>query len=391
MADPPERRDPVGPLTADPESLRRRRGVKWRRYPDALAAWVADMDLPPAPPILDAIRAVVDAGDLGYPDGDALGLPGLLVDRLDARFGWRPDTRLVLPLTDVMQGVLLALTTLTEPGDGVVVQTPIYPPFHKAVARTGRRFDDHPLRVGADGRAALDVDGLARVVDDRTRMLLVCHPHNPTGRAFDEDELRALAELAVERDLWVVSDEIHADLVLPGARHVPFASLGPEVAERTLTLTSPTKAFNLAGTRIAFGIAGSPALLERLRSVPGHLLGHPGTVGLVAAEAAWRHGGPWLDAVLALVDDHRRRTAAALADVPGVVHHPPEATYLAWLDLRALDLPGGPWRYLLDHAGVALSDGADFTRHGEGHVRLNLATSTDLLDEILGRIVSALR
>lgn len=384
--------DPVGPLDVDVDALRHRRGVKWRRYgPDVLAAWVADMDLPPAPPVLDAIRSVIDAGDLGYPDPAAFDLAGLLVDRLDQRFGWRPDPGLVLPLTDVMQGVVLALTALTGPGDGVVVQTPIYPPFHQAVARTGRRFDDHPLRVGPDGRAELDVAGLARLVDDRTRMLLVCNPHNPTGRALSEPELRALAAVAVERDLWIVSDEIHADLVLPGSRHVPIASLGPEVAERTLTLTSPTKAFNLAGTRIAAGIAGSPRMLERLHEVPGRLLGHPGTVGLVAAEAAWRHGQPWLDAVLRLVDDHRRRVVAALADVPGAVHHPPEATYLAWIDLRALDLPGGPFRFLLERARVALSDGAEFTRHGEGHVRLNLATSTAVLDEILRRVVSALR
>lgn len=384
--------DPVGPLDVDVAALRRRRGVKWRRHgPDVLAAWVADMDLPPAPPVLAAIRSVVDSGDLGYPDPDAFDLAGLLVDRLDRRFGWRPDPSRVLPLTDVMQGVLLALTTLTAPGDGVVVQTPIYPPFHRAVARTGRRFDDHPLRVGPDGRAELDVDALGRVVDDRTRMLLVCNPHNPTGRALTADDLGALAEVAVERDLWVVADEIHADLVLPGAGHVPFASLGADVAERTLTLTSPTKAFNLAGTRIAAGIAGSDRLLERLHEVPGHLLGHPGTVGLVAAEAAWRHGQPWLDAVLALVDDHRRRTAAALAEVPGVVHHPPEATYLAWIDLRALDLPGGPFRFLLEHAGVAVSDGAEFTHHGEGHVRLNLATSTAVLERILERVVDALR
>jgi len=378
-------------LAAELARLRRRRGVKWRRYgPDVLAAWVADMDLEPPPAVVAALGEVLAAGDLGYPDLHASPLVGLVVERMAARHGWRPDPDLVLPLTDVMQGVLLAIETLTGPGDGVVVQTPIYPPFHRAVAATGRRLDDHPLRVDPTGRAELDVDRLAAVVDPRTRMLLVCNPHNPTGRVLTRDELGALGRIAVERDLVVVSDEIHADLVHPGHRHVPMATLGPEVAARTFTLTSPTKAFNLAGTRVAVGIAGSRELADRLAAIPRHLLGAPGTFGLAAAEAAWGRSDAWLAATMGLLTRHRDVVAAWARGRAGVVHAPPEATYLAWLDLRALELPGGPFAFLLEHAGVALSDGAEFTAHGAGHVRLNFATSGPVLDAVLERIDGAL-
>jgi cystathionine beta-lyase len=386
-------RNPPAELAELPEArLRERTGEKWQVHPeDVLPLWVADMDFPVAEPIRHALARAVALSDLGYPlHPRPTPLPEVFAAWVARRHGLEVDPASVEILTDVMQGVYVAIGTLTAPGDGLVVQTPIYPPFLSAVRETGRTLVENPL-VEGDGGYRVDVEGLRRCAGG-ARAILLCNPHNPTGRAFDEAELAAIAEVALEHDLWIVSDEIHADLVYPGARHRPIADLGPEVAARTLTLQSASKAFNIAGLRCAVGVFGGAELGRRFASVPRHVRGGIGTLGIQASLAAWRHAEPWLDEALGVLEANRDHVVEVVRrELPGVRVHAPEATYLAWLDCRALRLEPSPYRFFRERAKVGLSDGAVFGKPGEGFVRLNFATSRNILDDALARMTRALR
>lgn len=375
------------------ERLRARGGIKWQAFgPDVLPAWVADMDFEVADEIRAALEDTIARNSLGYTQPfEREGLDQVFCARLRARFAWDVDPAQVEFFSDVVQAIYLALLTLTEAGDGVLITTPIYPPFLGAVAETGRRPDLCTLVRGPRGYE-IDFDALARAVDGRTRLLLLCHPHNPTGRAFQRAELVQLAQFALAHDLWVVADEIHADLMLDARMHVPFASLGPEIAARTLTLTSPSKPFNIAGLCLAAGVFGSDALRARFHALPPHLRGGRSAFGLAAARAAWTVGQPWLDAVLVQLRANRDQVATFVRERwPEVVYMPPEATYLAWLDFRALALAREPYRFFLETAKVALGEGPAFGTPGEGFVRLNFATTPAILDAVLTRMDAALR
>jgi cystathionine beta-lyase len=367
------------------------RGEKWTKYPErALPLWVADMDFAVAEPIRRALQRHVDTSDLGYPvHPDPTDLPEIFAARAAERYGWAVDPARVEVLTDVMQGVYVGISQLSDAGAGVVIQTPVYNPFFGAVRNNGRKLVAAPLVQGA-ARFEIDQDVLRRAAAE-AQVLLLSHPHNPTGRCYARAELEAIAEIALAHDLFVISDEIHADLVLSGARFVPFASLSPEVAARTLTLNSASKAFHIAGLRCAVGVFGSEEIKRRFAGVPRHVRGGINILGFEATRAAWLHGGPWLDAVVAHLRGNRDFLARAVAErLPGVVHHPPEATYLAWLDCRALALEPTPFRFFLERADVALSDGAAFGAPGEGFVRLNFATSRAILAEAVERMAKAL-
>ena len=382
------------PFLLPADLMRRRRGVKWRRHAEeVLPAWVADMDFAVAEPVQRAIARVVDEQDYGYPDrAGADCLDEAFAARMRDRFGWEVSAERVVPVADLVQAVVASILAFSDRGDGVVVQTPIYPPFLGCVDDTGRATVLNPL-VDDGARWAVDVDGLRQAGDARTRVLLLCNPHNPSGRVLDRDELLGIGRVAVERDLVIVSDEIHCDLVYPGARHVPVGSLDPEIAARTITLNSATKGFNIAGLRCGVMHFGSDALLDRFRrAIPSRLLGAVSSIGLDATVAAWREAQPWLDAVLVRLLANRDRVAGWAAGSEGVHHHPPEATYLAWLDLGRLELPAAtPSRFFLDEARVALGDGADFGLGGGTCVRLNFATSPEILEAILGRMTAALQ
>lgn len=374
------------------EELRRRRGEKWTAFgEDVLPAWVADMDFPVAPPIQQALREVLEREDLGYPAADSLAdLARVFAGRMSQRFGWQADPGRVMPVGDLIQALIASVATFSQPGEGVVIQTPIYYPFLMIVKRLGRRLVENRLVLGAE-RYEMDLDGLRRAVDEGTRILLFCNPHNPTGRVFERRELEALAAVAVEHDLLVVSDEIHADLVYPGGTHIPLASLGPEIASRTITITSATKAFNIAGLKCAVIHFGSRELMRRQTAVfADRLLGLPNVMGIEATLAAWRDGDAWLDAVLRQLDGNRRTIAGFLDQrLPAVRHRPPEASYLAWLDCSALGLPSRPYEFFLAEARVAFSDGRQFGADSDEFVRLNFATPPGILEQILERTQGA--
>lgn len=380
------------------EQLRARRGVKWRRFPaDVLPSWVADMDFAVPDEVQEAVERVVRLGDYGYGSGHGVregkeGLAEAFQEYAASSFGWEIDPAGVLPVGDLIQGMYSSVYAFSQPGDGIVVQTPIYPPFLDTIATTQRRMVENRLKD--DGtKYALDVEGLNAVIDDTTRMLMVPNPHNPTGRAFTRDELVALAEVALKHDLIVVSDEIHSDLVYPGHTHIPFASLSPEIADRTITLTSATKGFNIPGLRTAILYFGSQDLKARFHTtMPARLLGSPNVIGIDATVAAWRYGQPWLKEVMNVLNQNRKRVTEFLAkELPGITYREPEATYLGWLDCRALNLGTSPFEYFLDKAKVGLMEGANFGEAGVGCVRLNFGTSPKILDEILNRLAESVR
>src|SRR5688572_2092287 len=347
--------------------------------------------------VQEAIERVVRLRDYGYGSGHGVregqeGLAEAFAYYAKESFGWEVDPAGVLPVGDLIQGMYSSVYAFSEPGDGVVVQTPIYPPFLDTIATTERRLVEN--RLADDGtKYAVDVDNLRAVVDKSTRLLMIPNPHNPTGRVFTRDELQAMLDLAVQHDLIVVSDEIHADLVYSGHEHIPFASLGPDVAARTITLTSATKGFNIPGLRCALMYFGSQELKARFHQrMPARLLGSPNIIGIDATIAAWRHGQPWLKEVMTILEQNRARLSEFFAkEMPAIEYHQPEATYLAWLDCRGLNLGTSPFEFFLDKAKVGLMEGASFGEAGVGHVRLNFGTSPAILDQILTRLAESVR
>ena len=371
--------DPFGLRSLDVEQLRTKRGAKWGARDARFSAWVADMDFPVAPAVTDALQQIIDGNEFGYPNwgGPYAKSPAanMFIDRMGDRFGWDVELDRVHDMIDVIQGVRTSVHHLSSPGDGIVLHMPSYHPFIDTIGLTDRRLV--PV-TGADG--AFDYDDLeARLATAKATMWILCHPHNPLGRVFEREELERIAEIAARFDLTVLSDEIHSDLLMPGQSHVPFASLGPEVSARTITVTSASKSFNLAGLRWAVLHAGSDRMQEVLTSLPGHYLGAPNVMAVEATVAAWTRGEPWLDAVIEVVDENRRALADLLArHLPSVAYEPPCATYLAWLDCRALELGDDPAETFRER-GVELSPGPQFGPQGFGHARINLATSPSIL------------
>jgi cystathionine beta-lyase len=350
------------------------------------------MDFPLAAPIERVLRQAVDRWDVGYPIAPKdTGVREAFVERMESRFGWSIEPSRVEVLSEVVQGLYVALCAFAEPGQGAVVQTPIYAPFLGALRETDRRLVESRLAPGAT-QWEVDWDGLEAAIDPETRVLLFCNPHNPTGRVFARAELERLAEVVLRHDLVVVSDEIHADLVFDGRRHVPFATVGPEVAERTVTLTSASKAFNIAGLRCALAHFGSPGLQRRFGAVfPRHVRGGLGILGLYATIAAWQEGQPWLDEVVAYLQANRDYLGDALAErFPGITGLPAQGTYMTFLDCSALELGPSPAEHFYRAGRVALSDGKVFGAGFEQYVRLNFATSRAILDQVLDRMATAL-
>ena len=372
-----------------PELMRSRSGVKWSRYPEpVLPAWVADMDFPVALPIRRRLEQMVRQSDFGYTWVPIpVRLIELFVERQKTRHGLELHPAGVVPTVTALQGLDAAIELFSEPGEGVVVQTPIYPPFLAAVTSCGRRLVENPLRRTGE-RFEMDLEQLATAPSD-TRIVLLCNPHNPTGRSFSRGELMGLAELAEERDWTVIADEIHADLTYPPHRHIAFGSLAPEVLERTITITSATKSHNLAGLPCSFLATGSAEQKKRFGTLPDHLLAHPGALDIAATEAAWLEGDPWLEEVLVYLDENRELLARRLvSEAPELAHASPEATYLAWIDCNALPLPERASKLFLDRAQVALHCGHQFSDPGLGCVRLNFATSRSILEAIIDRVVA---
>jgi cystathionine beta-lyase len=367
-------------------------GIKWRRYADdVIPAWVADMDYPTAPAILDALRSMVDSSDFGYnlaSFDDSI--PKAWAEWSLGRFGWKPDVARTKVFSTTLQPIAAALSVGTSPGDGVLMITPVYPPFYDIVAKAGCRLVDYRLD---ETEWRIDPDTLRSTIDSGTRALILCNPHNPSGRAFERAELEALGSIAEEHDLLVISDEIWQDFVYPDAEgHIPFASLGPDAAARCVTATSASKSFSLGGLGCAVAHLGNAKVAEGVAAMSPYLRGGVNALGAHATLAAWTRGEAWLTETVRVLHANRDHLVARLAaELPEVGILAPEATYLAWLDFRATGIASDPAARLLETGRVGLSPGPDFGTAGEGFARLNFATHRELLDEIIDRIVATVR
>ena len=342
------------------------------------------MDFPLAPPVKAALLAAIERDDCGYPrEGD---LPGAFAAYARDAFGWTIDPARIFMVPDVMVGVAETLRLLTARDDRVAINSPIYPPFYAVPTEVERRDEDVPLIEGETGWT-LDLAGLERAFAGGVRTYLLCNPHNPVGRAFTRAELEAVADLAARYRVLVISDEIHAPLVLPGATHTPFALAGDPRGVESVVLTSASKAWNVAGLKCALLVSSSP----RLTAVPAEVRYRSGILGVAAGIAAFREGRPWLDALVAHLDRNRALLGELLRErIPAVRYRPPEFGYLAWLDCTALGLAEEPSAVFLKRGRVALSRGRDFGAASTAFVRLNIATSAAILDEIVARMVRAL-
>lgn len=372
--------------------LESKTGNKWRKHAPLLPAWVADMDFAPAPEITAHLQSILDLGDLGYPMRDAknrMRAAEAFVAYSERRHGWRPDIDNVREWNDVVQAIQAILHVATTPGDGVVVHVPAYPPFFGAIHQTGCRLVPVHAQI-ENGHVSFDHDELdARLTRERAKVLILCNPQNPTGHVFTREELGRLVEIAERHDLLIVSDEIHADLVYDGLTHIPIASLDG-AAGRTVTVTSASKSFNLAGLRYAVTHCGASDVRDAWSRLPDHLFGATNIMGAEAAWAAWTLASEWLDAVVAHLGRMRHHAVSLIeAQLPGVRVHRPDATYLAWLDCRDTAIADNP-HAAFHESGVETSDGGTFGPGGEGHVRLNFATSPAILADIVASMSRAL-
>lgn len=370
---------------------RRSDSEKWRRYgEEVLPLWVADMDFRSPEPVIRALRERVEHGVFGY-GCEPPELRGVLVERLQKLYGWSVPADALVFLPGVVVGFNLVCRALVGPDDGVLVQTPVYGPIHRAPALAGLASHSMELTRGPDGHYGVDLDAMERAVNERTRMFLLCSPHNPVGRVFRREELMGMAEVCLRHDLLICSDDIHCDLVFRGHPHLPIASLAREVAERTITLMAPSKTFNIAGLHFGVAIIENAELRKRFEEARRGLVPTPDVLSCTAALAAYREGQPWLDQVLAYLEANRDYLVEYVrANLPGIRVTVPEGTYLAWLDCRGAALPTCPQQFFLERAQVALNDGAWFGRGGEGFVRLNFGCPRSILVEALERMRKAL-
>lgn len=363
--------------------LRGRRSSKWRSYPaDVLPLTVAELDFPIAEPIQDALLAAVRGSDTGY----AAPVPELgeaLASFAASRWGWPVDPDGVQAVTDVGVGVVELLRVLCRPGDSVVISPPVYPPFFEWLPEAGVRTVEVPLthrQTGGRTGWRLDLDALADAFRAGPAGYLLCSPHNPVGAVHSAEDLRSLVELADRYQVRLISDEIHAPLALPGATFTPLLSV-PGADQLAVTVMSASKAWNLAGLKCAAVVTGPGPMRALVRRLPPDTKWRIGHFGVLATIAAYSEGQPWLDRLLATLADRRALLGELLADrLPQLAWQPPEASFLAWLDCRALGTGGAPRDRFLQHGRVALEPGPSFGAIGSGFARLNFGTSADILD-----------
>ncbi|MFC6617402.1 MalY/PatB family protein [Deinococcus radiophilus] len=378
------------------EQLRHPVSVKWSTYPEhALPLWVADMDLP----ISDELKAALQdrlEQPMGYANTESPDIPlrQLLIQKLAQEGVPGLLGQQITLIPSVVQGLYAAVAAFTQPGEEVVALTPTYPPFHHSVQKQGRVWKSAPL-VHTDAGWQIDWDALEAAITPQTRLMLLCHPHNPTGRIWTDEERRQLAQVAKRHDLTICSDELHADLCYPGAPEFRSMASEPDAADRTVVLTGPGKAYNLAGIAAGAMISRNPELLERIQAAVGGLVGHLGAYNASAWELALTHAQPWREEVMDYLHGNRELVREWAESEPLVRFTAPEATYLAWLDLHQHPQAARMQTYLIER-GVALNDGTTFTIPEEGStlqgfVRLNFATSRPVLREALSRLSAALQ
>jgi cysteine-S-conjugate beta-lyase len=375
----------------DFDSLIPRRGsdsIKWKKYPDdVLPLWVADMDFPSHPRIVDAMTDRLAHPCFGYGCGDDE-LYGVICDWAAHRYGWEIQPEWLMFVPGVVTGMNWAIQALIGKDQTLYYQTPVYPPFLNFAANAGVKAVEIPLRDTSD-RYEIDFEDFERSIQ-WPGVFALCNPHNPVGRVFSEAELTQLAQICLEKGVRICSDEIHCDLIYSDQRHISIASISGEIAANTITLMAPSKTFNIPGLEFSFAIVPNPELRKRMENSRRGLVGHLGILAFPAAKAAYQYGEEWLDELMVYLEGNRDHLYRYLADhIPAIQFHQSQGTYLAWLDCRELNLKKDACEFFLDEARVALNNGADFGKAGEGFVRLNFGTPRSNLMEALSRMKDA--
>lgn len=364
--------------------------TKWSRYPaDVLPMWVADMDFAAPPVIIQALQKRLEHPLLGYSVAQD-DLRHAIVSDLWNKYAWRVEPQALIFLPGVESGFNMALHALVQPQQNVVVQVPNYPPLRHAPVHWGLNKVELSFETLADGTYATPLDALRQSLEGGGALLL-SNPHNPLGKAFPREELQAVADLCVEQDAWIISDEIHAELCFDGRKHIPTASLSADIARRTITLMSASKAYNIAGLKTSFMIIQDPALRERVNHARCGMVDSVNPLGMEATRVAYSEAGPWLTELLGYLQGNRDYLVDAVRTrLPGVTMNVPQSTYLAWLDCSALGLDN-PQQFFLEQAKVGLSPGLDFGDEHQQFVRLNFGCPRALLEEGLTRMERSLR
>jgi len=373
---------------ADIDAMHERAGAKWSAYDaDVLSATIAEMDFPLAPPVTEALREAIDRSDLGYPKPATPSLRRSFARFAARRLNWTVDEEQIVLVPDVMIGLVELCRVIAAPGETVAFATPCYPPFFSMLPEAGVKLSE----IGLLPDGSLDMDGLDAALDAGARALVLASPHNPTGRVLRLSELEAIAERCAEREAWVLADEIHGALTLPGATYIPWLEVSDAARRCGISVTSASKAFNLAALKAALVVTADPAARDLVERMPS-LHEHAGLLGVIAAEAAFDDGDEWLDAVIAQLTANRDLLGRDLADkLPEVTWGPPQATYLAWLDCSGLGLGAEPAEVFLRSGRVALGRGLDYGAPGAGHVRLNFATSPAHVSDAIARMAASIR
>jgi len=376
--------------------------IKWKRYgEDVLPLWVADMDFTAPEPVLEALHRAVEHGVLGY-EFPTKELCETVAARMDKLYGWQVSPDMVVATPGVVAGFTAAAQTICTAGQGILVQPPVYPPFLSVHKGSELVCQAAPLKMTAEGAIlhyAVDFDIFEQAVNSegaRTGMFLLCNPHNPTGQAYSYADLVRMGEICLKNDTVICSDEIHSELLLGGAKHLPFATLSSEVADRTITLIAPSKTFNVAGLFCGFAILPNQELLERYKRTIEQMVMHVNSFGLLAAQAAFSGAcEDWLSALRVYLRGNRDFLIEYVKrEFSGIRITIPEATYLAWMDcnelVRSGRMDGTPQEFFLKQAKVALNEGKEFGLGGDGFVRLNFGCPRKSLEEALERMKAAL-
>jgi cystathionine beta-lyase len=371
--------------------------AKWNSYgEDVIPMWVADMDFHSPKCIVEALHARVDHAVFGYAN-ESSRLRDLLCERMETLYQWHITPEQILFVPGLVSGLNLVARSSDERGSGILVNTPIYPPFLSAAPNQEREVHEAEMaltrRQDAQGRTYLhyepDFDALTAAVQPNTRMFMFCNPHNPVGRAYTQPELEQIADFCLRNNLTICSDEIHSDLLLGGTKHIPIAAINPQIAERSITLLAPSKTFNVPGLGCSIMIIPNKELRQRVQRTAGGIIPHVNLLGMAAATAAYADGGPWLEALKLYLTSNRDLVFDFFKqNLPEVELTRPEATYLAWLDFRAYGIED-PYQFFLDNAKVAFASGTSFGAPGKGFARLNFGTTKAILQEGLERIANA--